>query len=114
MNGALNNASMALELALGDNRDSTSEQTLEAGVAAIARASRAAALLAHIVNGRGAPPGQDDAYARDVREILQEQARAMGRAVPADLSEARAGQNGGAPEAAERLVQEIARMQPRR
>ena len=107
MNGALNNASMALELALGDaaRGDTAAEQTLRAGLAAIARASRAAALIAHLVNGRGMPGGSDEAYADDVREILREQPGKAGLALPPELDDP----TFDAVKAADLLVTELAR-----
>jgi hypothetical protein len=112
MNGALNNVSMALELALGEAGDTSSEEMLRTGIAAIGQASRAAALLAHIVHGRGAPPDPDGAYARDVRDILREHARSTGGTLSADASAPVHGGE-GVTEAAALLVAELARMQAR-
>jgi hypothetical protein len=107
MNGALNNASMAFELALGEaaRADATSERTLRAGLAAIAQASRAAALLAHLVNGRGMPADSDGAYANDVREILREQPGKAGLTLPPELDDPAF----DAVKAADLLVTELAR-----
>ena len=112
MNGALNNASMALELALGDTAgvDATADQTLRTGLAAIAQASRAAALLAYIVHGRGLPLDDDGSYARDVREILRDQARSTGRSVSPNVDTDAAK---GAAGAADLLVAELTRMHAR-
>ena len=111
MNGALNNAAMAFELALGDStrtEDQTSE-LLRGGLAAIGQASRAAALLAHLVHGRGVPPGDDVAYRRDVQEILRQ------RAGPSGGPEQEPGLNAepSPAEAAEWLVAEFTRMHVR-
>ena len=112
MNGALNNVSMALELALGDAPDAPSEEMLRTGIAAVARASRAAALLAYLVRGRGAPPDPDGAYASDVREILREQARSTGHTMSRG-AEAPPATGEGVAEAAALLVDELSRMHAR-
>jgi hypothetical protein len=107
MNGALNNASMAFELALGSARaEDKAAELLRGGLAAIGQASRAAALLAHLVHGRGVPPGDDAAYRRDVQEIVRARAGESGasdqeRVLDAEPSPA---------EAAEWLVAEFTRM----
>jgi hypothetical protein len=108
MNGALNNASMACELALGDAAgvDAATERTMRAGVSAIAQAARAAAVLAHLARDRGAPGESDEAYARDVREILHEQARSSGATPPPERDERAI----DAAQAAQILVEELARM----
>jgi hypothetical protein len=108
LNGALNNASMALELALGNAASAQVDtgNTLRAGLAAIARASRAAALIAHLVNGRGMPADGDGAYADDVREILREQPRRAGLALPPELDDPAL----DAVKAADLLVAELARV----
>ena len=115
MNGALNNASMALELALGDTarKDGSIDQALRTGQAAIAQASRAAALLAHIVHRRGAPEDPEGAYVRDVRELLREYARATGATLPPELDAGEIDPGKGAAEAADLLVAGLARMLPR-
>jgi len=113
MNGALNNASMALELALGDAAcvDDTSDKTLRAGIAAMAQASRAAALIAYLAQGRTAPNDPDGAYARDVGEVLREHARSTGATPPAEPA---IDAPGGAAQAADALVAELARLPLRR
>jgi hypothetical protein len=111
MNGALNNASMAFELALGDSaraQDKTAE-LLRTGRAAIGQAARAAALLAHLVHGRGVPPDDDGAYRRDVQEIVRARAGQL-----SDPGQERALDEEPSPaEAAEWLVAELTRMQAR-
>jgi hypothetical protein len=111
MNGALNNLSMALELALGDpaRGDTATEQTLRAGLAAIAQASRAAALIAHLVNGRGMPNDSNRAYANDVREILRELPGSSRLTLLPELDDPA----NDAAKAADLLVTELARMQAR-
>jgi hypothetical protein len=110
MNGALNNASMAFELALGSAQaEEKAAELLRGGLAAIGQASRAAALLAHLVHGRGVPPGDDAAYRRDVQEILRATAGESG-----DPEQGRALDQQPSPaEAAEWLVAEFTRMDAR-
>jgi hypothetical protein len=111
MNGALNNASMALELGLADSRrtDDRTAELLRVGLAAIGQASRAAALLAHLVHGRGVPPGDVSAYRRDVEEIVRARAAESGVA-----EEQRSLDQEPSPaEAAEWLVAEFTRMDAR-
>jgi hypothetical protein len=111
MNGALNNASMALELVLGGaaRADEKTSQVLRTGLTAVAQASRAAALLAHLVHGRGVPPGDDVSYRRDVEEIVRER----GGGAQSASTEVDGGPASSAAEAAEWLVAELARMQSR-
>jgi hypothetical protein len=113
MNGALNNASMALEIALADaaSVDAASDKTLRTGLAAMAQASRAATLLASLVHGRVAPDDRDADYARDVQEILREYARSSGVALD-DQHAIPVG--GGAAHAADALVAGLARLRARR
>ena len=113
MNGALNNASMALEIALADTAsvDEASDRTLRTGLAAMAQASRAAALLAYLVHGRIAPDDPDGSYARDVQEILREQARSLGAALEPGSAVA---QGCGAAQAADVLLAGVARLHSRR
>jgi hypothetical protein len=109
MNGALNNASMAIEIGLADpaRADDRTTQMLRTGLGAIGQASRAAALLAHLVHGRGVPPEDNGLYRRDVQEILREQTHSTG-APP--LAQPDSGADGSAADAAEWLVAELARM----
>ena len=111
LNGALNNVSMALELALGDaaHSDTATEQTLQTGLAAIGKASRAAALIAYLVNGRGMPQDSDGAYASDVREILRELSRADGLTLSPELDDTA----NDAAKAADILVTGLARVHGR-
>ena len=113
MNGALNNASMALEIALSETArvDDTSDSTLRRGLAAIAQASRAAALIAYLAQGRSAPNDPEGAYANDVGEILREHARSIGATLP---SAPAADAGGGAAQAAEALVAGLARLTSKR
>ena len=112
MNGALNNASMAIEIGLADpaRADDRTTQMLRTGLGAIGQASRAAALLAHLVHGRGVPPEDNGLYRRDVQEILREQTRTNGAPPVAELDP---NWDGSAAEAAEWLVAELARVHAR-
>lgn len=111
LNGCLNNASLAFEVALGNTegvrRDAVLEEALRTGLASIARASRAAMLLAYLVGGQRFASEPSELYMEDVRELLAEHARATGRA---DLSELPAGAHGPA-DAAQRLLFELSRME---
>ena len=115
MNGALNNASMAFEVALGDAAaaDAGTERTLRAGVAAIAQASRAAALLAYLVHGRAGPTDPDGSYAGDVREILREHARSTGSTQRPELADPPGNLTANVAQAADVLLAELGRMRAR-
>jgi hypothetical protein len=81
LNGGLNNAALAFELALSRNGDDGSESadTLNRGVAGVEQASRAATLLALIIDPTMAPPPTPaGAYAQDVADILRAHARRVG------------------------------------
>lgn len=106
LNGSLNNASLAFEVALGTERDAPAERTLRTGLASIARASRATMLLAYVVGGQRSSTEPSELYMDDVRELLAEHARDTGRA---DASELPAGAHGPA-DAAQRLLDELVRM----
>ena len=107
LNGSLNNASLAFEVALGGGQDAATEQTLRTGLAAIAQASRAAMLLAHLVNGQRSTVEPSELFTSDVHDLLAELARSTGHAASSDLL---SGMNGPA-DAARALVTEIARME---
>ena len=113
MNGGLNNAALAIELALGTPaggaRDAA-EQALRAGLAAIGQASRAAMLLSQLVRPQptSGEPGQP--YMQDVREILRDHAR-IAHCELSPAFEAAAGDGHASPaDAARLLVAELARI----
>jgi len=82
LNGGLNNAALAFELALstGDSAVDDCGQTLERGRAGVEQASRAATLLALMLDPDAAAPSSSsrDPYAQDVAEILRAHARRIG------------------------------------
>ena len=112
MNGGLNNAALAIELALGAPPEGQplTEQSLRAGLAAIAQASRAAMLISQIVRPQGTTGEPVQAYMQDVREILRDHARASRHEV-SDAFEVAAGDAHASPaDAARLLVSELARI----
>ena len=82
LNGGLNNAALAFELALstGDSAVDDCGQTFERGRAGVEQASRAATLLALMLDPDAAAPSSSsrDPYAQDVAEILRAHARRIG------------------------------------
>jgi len=87
LNGGLNNAALAFELALsnGDSAVDDSGQTLERGLAGVEQASRAATLLSLMLDPSAvAPATARDRYAEDVAEILRAHARRVGCEADAD------------------------------
>jgi hypothetical protein len=108
LNGGLNNASLALEIGVEGNDAEASRSVLRTGRAAVAQASRAATLLAHLVDSRWPPAEADALYAEDVREILAEHARSKGRALRSDFGVT---PTASPAEATAALVAELARME---
>ena len=89
LNGGLNNAALAFELALSDYGSATggSPSTLDRGLAGVEQASRAATLLALMVDPTAKPPASPPGpYAKDVIEILRAHARRIGCGVDSDLN----------------------------
>jgi len=81
LNGGLNNAALAFELALstGDSAVDDCGQTLERGRAGVEQASRAATLLSLMLDpDAAAPSSARDPYAQDIAEILRAHARRIG------------------------------------
>ena len=88
LNGGLNNAALAFELALSrsDNAGAESEHMLDRGLAGVAQASRAATLLALMVDPTAAPPASAARpYAQDVVDILRAHARRTGTSLETDF-----------------------------
>jgi len=112
MNGGLNNAALAIELALGAPAEGhpLTEQSLRAGLAAIAQASRAAMLISQIVRPQGTTGEPVHPYMQDVREILRDHAQAA-RGQVSEAFEVAAGDAHASPaDAARLLVSELARI----
>ena len=87
LNGGLNNAALAFELALssGDSAGDDSGQMLERGLAGVEQASRAATLLSLMLDpDAAAPSSARDPYAQDIAEILRAHARRIGCEAAAD------------------------------
>ena len=88
LNGGLNNAALAFELALarGDDADAESRQLFARGLIGVGQASRAVTLLELMLDPAMAPlattPGP---YAQDVADILRAHARRSGSGLPADI-----------------------------
>jgi hypothetical protein len=81
LNGGLNNAALAFELALssGDNDGDDCGQMLARGLAGVEQASRAGTLLALMLDPTAAVPASTRGpYAQDVAEILRAHARRIG------------------------------------
>lgn len=86
LNGGLNNAALAFELASSkhpDGRDlPNSAQTLDRGLAGVEQAARAATVLALLVDPTATPTASSTGpYAEDVVDILRAHARRNGLAV---------------------------------
>ena len=89
LNGGLNNAALAFELALssGDDDGDNSAQVLKRGLAGVEQASRAGTLLALMLDPTAAVPASTRGpYAEDVAEILRAHARRLGCEAEADLN----------------------------
>jgi hypothetical protein len=81
LNGGLNNAALAFELALSshDSAGKDSAHILERGLAGVEQASRAGTLLALMLDPTAAVPASTRGpYARDVAEILRAHASRIG------------------------------------
>ena len=88
LNGGLNNASLAFELALSrnGNGDAESVHMLGRGLAGVEQASRAATLLALMVDPTAAPPkSAAGPFAQDVLDILRAHARRIGLSVDSEF-----------------------------
>jgi hypothetical protein len=112
MNGGLNNAALAIELALGavDRGNEATDQALRAGLSAIGQASRAAMLLSQLVRPQRMGGEPVHPYMQDVREILRDHAR-IAHCELSPAFEAAAGDGHASPaDAARLLVAELARI----
>jgi len=100
LNGGLNNAALAFELALSssDNAADDCAQTLERGLAGVEQASRAATLLSLMLDPSAvAPASSRGPYAQDVADILRAHARRVGCEADADRHIASLAGNGATP-----------------
>ena len=112
MNGGLNNAALAIELALGapDRAGDATDQALQAGLAAITQASRAAMLLSQHVRPQRMTGEPVQPYMQDVREILRDHARAAHCEISPAFEAAAGDDHAGPADAARLLVAELARI----
>jgi len=79
LNGGLNNAAIACELLQEQPRDSATSKMVDAGLVGVLQASRAAKLIEAVEGFTSAARlADDDAYLRDVIEILSVQASRAG------------------------------------
>ena len=88
LNGGLNNAALAFELAStkSGTDGADSEQVLGRGLAGVEQAARAATLLAIVVDSTTAPPkSAAGPYAQDVVDILRAYARRIGSSAESEL-----------------------------
>ena len=88
LNGGLNNAALAFELALsgGASAGNDSAQMLERGLAGVEQASRAGTLLALMLDPTAAVPASTRGpYAQDVAEMLRAHAQRIGCETDAHL-----------------------------
>ena len=87
LNGGLNNAALAFELSRRNSADTDAERTLARGIAGVEQASRAATLLAWIIDpATTRPVSAIGPYADDVVDILRGHARRIGATVDAAVS----------------------------
>ena len=114
LNGGLNNAALAFELELSKSEnDKGIEHVLERGLAGVEQASRAATLLALLLDPTALPPASSTGpYAQDVVEILRAHARRMGSGVDPEFDISSLSEDDRTPAAtAEALLAGLAELQ---
>jgi hypothetical protein len=115
LNGGLNNAALAFELALSTtgNDDSANDHVLHRGLTGVEQASRAATLLALMVDPTTAPSASSTGlYAQDVVEILRAHAHRSGSSVDPELDVSPFPENDSTPAASvEALLAGLATLQ---
>jgi len=112
MNGGLNNAALAIELALAASADAeaATQDALRAGLAAVTQASRAAMLLSQLVRPQPMVGEPAEGYMQDVRDIVRTHARLARCEISPAFDAAAGAAHAGAEDAARLLVAEIARI----
>jgi hypothetical protein len=112
MNGGLNNAALALELALGaaDRGSDATDQALRAGLSAVVQASRAAMLLSQLVRPQRMSGEPVQPYMQDVRDILRDHARAAHCELSPAFEAAAGDAHASRADAARLVVAELARI----